>query len=143
MNPTTCGHCDVALVPRDSNELTVRHRAFEALVVTVDGLQVCPSCEEIYTPVGYDAAIDKAYAAKLREHIPVLWEKVKTQGVRPVKLERMLGLDAGEVRKVLVSEDTSPAVTKVLASILVTMYLLLQSGSSEDMPQGFADYLKG
>lgn len=141
--PTKCGHCDVDLVPRESNELTVRHRAFEALVVTVEGLQVCPSCGEIYTPVDYDDAIDRAYAAALRNRIrPLLVQIKEEQDWRPVRLERIIGLDAGEVRKVVESTDHSPATTKVLASILVVTYLLVVACEDADTTnRSLQDYL--
>ena len=112
----------------EGSTVTVSHRAFGSLGLSLEVWR-CLSCGEDYVGADYDSVVDKTYARELRARVGPLVSSLNAFGIEDIDLETMLGLDAGEVERVLEGDDCSDPVTKVLASLLLTTYLLNQNPS--------------
>lgn len=125
-NCPNCNSIEPKAAPSDRKFLTLPHRAFTDLVVFVDGMTECPDCQNPYipSPEDFDHAVDVAYGKRLRERVPAALLRLEAHGFDEFDIEVMLGLDAGEIEKVVKSDSVEDPVTKVLAAVDCVCVLL-------------------
>lgn len=107
----------------------VPHRAFRRLFVDADWF-VC-ACGEAYFGEDWDDCVDAAYGKELRARLAPLLE-----GRRNMHIERLLGLNPGDVRRSMTSTAVDDDVTRLLAGVLALLFTL----EGKDLPaDGYMD----